>query len=185
MKTSLVKKVCAIIIAAALFAVAANAQIVYTDVNPDSTVRSFPRGSVNYNLDLNNDGLYDFKITSSNIPIGCRLGTILFNLYVNITRLDSNVVATDSYGNYALKMGLNQDINSNLKWSQLTLNLESKIGCSRRLDGYWTNISDGYLGLKLTIGNKTYYGWARVSVSVGSLSCSFTIKDYAYNSIPD
>jgi hypothetical protein len=44
---------------------------------------------------------------------------------------------------------------------------------------------DGYIGLKLKKAGLIYYGWTRLSVSVSSTSASFTIKDYAYNSVPN
>src|SRR5437762_538264 len=44
--------------------------------------------------------------------------------------------------------------------------------------------SDGYLGLGLVKGTDTYYGWVHLSVSVSYNSVGFTVKNYAYNSVP-
>ena len=57
MKKQLLKKISAFIFIAMLFSASANAQIVYTDVIPDSTMLdNFPIGlnTKNYNLDLDN-----------------------------------------------------------------------------------------------------------------------------------
>src|SRR6266536_4448088 len=184
MKISLPKKLHAILIASTLYTATTNAQIVYTDVNPDKKFSSSVPGSVSYSLDLNKDRIVDFTITYSINPIGCRLGAIAFNHYVYITSHDSNAVATDSFaGIYALKMPLNQDISSNIRWSHSTLKLVSKAGCTNSFDGAWRDPSDAYLGLKLRVKGNAYYGWVRLSVSVFSLSGSFTVKDYAYNSV--
>ena len=51
--------------------------------------------------------------------------------------------------------------------------------------GDWPSSTDGYIGLKLEKAGLIYYGWARLSVSISSTSASFTIKDYAYNSVPN
>jgi hypothetical protein len=49
--------------------------------------------------------------------------------------------------------------------------------------GYWPSVTNKYLALKLIVGTNTYYGWARFDLL--AISASFTIKDYAYNSIPN
>jgi len=46
--------------------------------------------------------------------------------------------------------------------------------------GYWPDVNNKYLALKLIVGTNTYYGWARLDVF--AISSSFTIKDYAYES---
>ena len=60
MTTSLLNKLIVIIIVLISFADAAHAQIVYTDVKPDLTFST--NGSVYY-IDLNKDGINDFKIS--------------------------------------------------------------------------------------------------------------------------
>ena len=44
-------------------------------------------------------------------------------------------------------------------------------------------MKDKYLGLKIEVKGKTYYGWVRLDVAKDAKS--FTIKSYAYDSIPD
>ena len=67
MKRQLQKKFYAFIFTAMMFSASANAQIVYTDLNPDSTMYcNAPVNpcNKNYNLDLNNDANNDFIIGS-------------------------------------------------------------------------------------------------------------------------
>ena len=53
--------------------------------------------------------------------------------------------------------------------------------CCCYLKRWW----DGYVGLQLIHAGQTYYGWVRMDVNVTAGSASMTIKDYAYNSIPN
>src|SRR5262245_30963943 len=66
-----------------------NAQIVYTDVNPDVTT------SGTYNLDLNNDGTIDFVIAHTSKSVNgnnkCK-GQTATNDYLKVTPLDNNQV---------------------------------------------------------------------------------------------
>ena len=68
MKQLLSKKLSAFIVTAMLFSASANAQIVYTDINPDTSIirtRLNLRGnySIEQNRDINNDGIPDLKFT--------------------------------------------------------------------------------------------------------------------------
>jgi hypothetical protein len=56
------------------------------------------------------------------------------------------------------------------------------------LSGNWTTATDEFLGLTLVSNSQSYYCWVRLNVSaviIGPTSATFTIKDYAYNSIPN
>ena len=90
----------------------ANAQIVYTDIIPDTTVNT---NNGAYHLDLNSDGINDFNITyttafvsqlcgSTTIP---RTGT---NIFIMITPLGSNEVGNDTI--YPSALLLNSHIDS-------------------------------------------------------------------------
>src|SRR5438128_258823 len=110
-------------IIAALFAfgciASAQAQIVYTDVQPDASFKCNKAGCVqNYALDLNNDGVTDFSIVLMSIPPnpGCT-GS---GFRVSITPLNGNGVAapnpvTGSSPN-AWKYAAAVNVNSLLTW---------------------------------------------------------------------
>lgn len=174
---------------------AANAQIVYTDVNPDST------SSGTYNLDINNDGIIDFtlrKTKSFHVYVhctSCRVGTYAIPTSIYIQPLASNAIGLNGTNS---KLNLNAPINStSLTWSD-TLGLvlshtsysTSGLACyyghcipRSTLSGSWASGgTDKYLGLRINVGTASYYGWVLLTVSGSS---SFTVKGYAYDSKPN
>ncbi len=185
MKKQLQKKLSAFIVPIAIgmmFSASANAQIVYTDVIPDDTIS---QGT--YNLDLNNDGTNDFVITHSVTTFICA-GQPRPNRYIRVTPLGTNQVACYS-GTNATKMTLNANIDASvLTWNNSVNQLMASrtyhpLGCTPSVQGgQWINAVNGYLGLKLISSGNTYYGWARLNTLDAN---SFTIKDYAYNTIPN
>ena len=178
MKKQLLKKLSCFIVTALMLSVSANAQIVYTDVNPDTTIANRI-----YHLDLNNDGTTDDSITLfvSRPYIGeCR------GSKVSIFAINGNAVSSSTY---PLAMNINDTISSALTWSASGdlryIQSGDPTSCPNDTLGYWTNAIDYYLGLKLIVGTYTYYGWLRMQITVDPLYASGIIKDYAYNSIPN
>ena len=176
------------IIVNSLCCIIANAQIVYTDVIPDSTIST--NGGM-YNLDLNNDGIIDFTFKVYHSVVGCApLGYSHGSGWVRILPSGSNQVA-DTILNHPNPLNLNTVIGNGISfWSNDSLQtLRSffrNCGSSIVYSGYWIPTGDHYLGLKL-IGNfATYFGWVRLDVHAFSLAViGVVIKDYAYNSIAD
>ncbi|MBP9083557.1 MAG: T9SS type A sorting domain-containing protein [Bacteroidia bacterium] len=191
----------AFIITAVLFTASANAQIVYTDVNPD-VVRgcNYPGPcSANYLIDLNNDGINDFTFspTAKGFSCGnCSPNTIL----ILGTRDSALVISTvqswisDTVGGF----GLIRLIDSSLAWTNtvhtLAQNGERCQVCpsgfgsfktSQGITGNWINVSGKFMGLKVKVGSDFYYGWIKLGVSIASYSVSITIMEYAYNSTPN
>ena len=186
MKKQLLKKLSAFIVTAMLFSASTNAQIVYTDVNPDTTINT--NGGV-YALDLNNDGITDFNITynTTTIPQGT-------NKYIRITPLGANKVGNDLSYPYPSALSINTLIDSSsFSWlSNANQSLISRIwfippprGGSPlwQTRGNWNGASDKYVPLQLDVSSQKYYGWARLDAATNAMS--FTVKDYAYNSIPN
>ena len=178
------------IIVNSLCFIIANAQIVYTDVNPDATYNS----DGIYNLDLNNDGTKDFALSRSSYTgtvhcTACTSPTTTLNVSIYLTPLNIN-----EFSEYTSSSQLSQSIliDSSLFWSNNQHTLYSRAlsngtYCIRghcvphiTKGGDWNPSSTNtYLGLRIHAGLQTYYGWVRMDVeSSGSL----TIKDYAYNS---
>ncbi len=56
--------------------------------------------------------------------------------------------------------------------------------CSGGPSGSWVNVNKRYLGLKLKIGGKVHYGWARLNVSIQGSAIVGTLTGYAYETIP-
>ena len=183
MKKQLQKKLSAFIVTAMMFSASANAQIVYTDVNPDYVI-SIPVVNpipTDYNIDLNNDGISDYKISCLFGFAPCRFRQYVS--YVKVSALNTNAVVAVGTTN-PLAMNFNDGILSGLAFSTSGyLRYVSGGYCGSTTLGVWPNSLDRYLGLKLIVGANTYYGWVRIQVSVGVNPFSCTIKDYAYNSI--
>ncbi|MBK8845916.1 MAG: T9SS type A sorting domain-containing protein [Bacteroidetes bacterium] len=188
MKNLLSKKFYAFIVTAMLFSASANAQIIYTDVNPDTTVIcSSSPCTQSYNLDLNNDGMVDFILNTYFDSLHCTASVfspLAIKQRVYITP-QSGKGTVSPMMNTPLMMNSNDTVGSNLTFSAnpAALRFISFDACPDS-GGSWTSTSDHYLGLKITVGNSTYYGWARLNVFVtGIPPVYFTLKDYAYNSI--
>jgi len=172
------------------------AQIVYTDVNPDQSFKD--SGSV-YHLDLNNDGINDFDVTYIKhlVTFSGHCFGAQTNYNINITPLQNNLVLSDA-NSRSFALNINDVVSpGSSSWSNtpneilrsalwqcvqpprgsgiLTYHLAASTS------GNWSDTADRYLGLKLTNGTDTFYGWARLSVS----AAGFTVKDYAYNSMPN
>jgi hypothetical protein len=178
--------------------------IVYTDVNPDTTVKCFIQSATYldscssiYFLDLNKDGINDFSIKYSARKAG--IGNLLSSYNYNIPRINSNVIVTPLSGNAVYDTIKYQGnlIDGGLKWVTSIPPLASTINLFQRcsgnnspmvlfcwgpviISGNWSGQIDKYLPLKLNVGTNVYYGWARLDVAIGGTS--FTIKEYAYNS---
>lgn len=197
MKKQLLKKLSTFIVTAMLFSVSANAQIVYTDVIPDSTMTCIGIGlpcTNNYNLDPDNDAITDFILTVfyHNPP---QLGGPTFS-YVTADPLNGNAVKDSLVNtlNVSIPLQFNAVIDSNLLLNQSWQTSGShslKYGqydgglSNDTVWGLWDSLSDYYLGLRLLQSGQTHYGWVRLRVDATHSYASLIVKDYAYNTIPN
>lgn len=160
----------------ALMSSQADAQIIYTDINPDSTTNI---GGDFYNLDLDNGGIFDYTIT---LNIGAGTYT---SQQVAISPTGSNGIAGDTVGAYVYPFAFNSGdtIKSTLQFNfTSSQSMASYFGPSYSY-GNFIGQTDKFIGLQFNIGINLHYGWARFDVD--STASQFTIKDYAYNSTPD
>jgi len=143
------------------------AQIIYTDI-PDETPNA------TYPLDLNNDSIVDFIIQFGGS--GSMIGVIC-------SPQNNNAYAGNFVGGVHLPWALSasSDICDTLSTWYESIN-PGIMGMGVNI-GYWPSATNKYLALKIMVGTNTYYGWARFDLL--AISSSFTIKDYAYNSIPN
>ena len=177
-----------------LFVIAtqAHAQIIYTDVIPDAT---YSGTNDSCYLDLDNNGEADYLIIRQAVPYYC------FNCLMSDPRLrvlifpmGTNVIADMTWISQQFPQCYQsgQVIGANLSYSVTNSMLRDASpggGCPPHLVACvpwpaftWANFPDGYLGLRFTIAGETHYGWARLSIPSAE---GFTLKDYAYNSVPD
>jgi hypothetical protein len=171
------------------------AQIIYTDVDPDVTVDAIHNdGPASYNLDLNNDGIIDFKLAAMDMQTS---GWGSHTLSVAIEPQGSNQVIAENvsfysmggnstyYTSIAAPLLYNELIAvSNGNWSSGNLLLCKHVcdetSCYRINDSI--PASNIYLGLAFPISGQAHFGWARLDVLGYD---KFKIKDYAYNAIPN
>src|SRR5437899_1612135 len=117
MKTALLKMYCALLFIAALMINTAQAQIIYTDIVPDTTI--IANGGF-YFLDLNNDSTFDFKINHTSSYL-CSAQSCTGHLtYSNtIDMLNGGGVVTS--GSYPLALNAGADIkNGGYSWQFLS-----------------------------------------------------------------
>ena len=178
---------------------AANAQVVYTDVNPDYLLT----GNFNsYSLDLNNDSFEDFTLTAIDTLISYVSSGYTYNAQITGAALRNPVLSNswlintssglpnplsqgDNIGNsgffassYSSSVGV--PIVAQFDYEYLLNGVT--ISSYNSTFGDFSFDQEGILGLKFNINGSIHYGWARIEVtSSGSIS----IKDYAYESTPD
>ena len=192
----------------ALIATQAHAQIIYTDVIPDA---SYSGTNDTCSLDLDNDGNIDFLIVQRTVDVPCPGGgggapacaatNTVPRSWVSITPMGTNAVARTGFS--ASQLPQWDAIDPALTWSntmralitpnppQCVSNGVFGYSCyAGGYDGTWfynDSFSNPYfLGLRFDSAGTTFHGWARLSIPIGGsiTATSFTLKDYAYNSVP-
>lgn len=148
-----------------------NAQIIYTDVNPDSLVTN------QYQLDLNNDGPPEFlieRVLDGGINV------------VQASGISSHDSLAGFYGGfpevagYPFALSSDEEIGSNTNLVD-----EGILGGDHPLimeDAEWPDDINRYLGLKFNISGQAHYGWAKIKISTDYVA--FTVIEYAYNATP-
>ena len=181
-KSTLLKKLTSysgLATAAILASKSSEAQILYTDVNPDDTV--YVVG--NYSLDLNNDGTSDFEFNLTHLQ-GTNPGNVLRvvgNSSNSITRDLINFPGMfDGYAYADIVLYGNPIGGTNAFFSQEILVSHYTSGNDF---GNWLNVQDQYMGLKIIANSNTYYGWARLSVP--GAANYMVVNDYAIDTVAD
>lgn len=205
MKKSLLDKLKAYSLSAGAFAAgtSAQAQVMYTNVEPDSATSGI--GS-SYDLDLNNDGTVDFILDiaqSTNYGYFTFTGGFFYfnNAHegVQISPQGSNrvlgnwpqalntgmIVQDQIYGwyNYSnMNLARHADVFSSFQFSSYYGSTFSGSYSWSYSGGNFLNTQDKYIGLRVVISGDTHYGWARLDVDSVT---SFVLKDYAIELTPD
>jgi len=133
-----------------------------------------------YELDLNHDGIADFKIDNHSFFTDTIVATLsAVPAQANNAVVGKQQISGNPYSAYALlpgaRVGPKQPFSGGwMAWSD---------GANR--SGRWVNVRGRYLGLKFNIKGKVHYGWARLNVTVGQSKISATLTGYAYETIPN
>jgi hypothetical protein len=152
----------------------AEARIVYTQTHKVIGLNG------SYKLDVNHDGIADFKIFDS------YLYSVVYNinrLFVTPYRLNGvqetrNAAAADVQG---ARIGPN----SFFLYRQAEMCSAATGNSHTRSYGPWLNVKNRYLGLRFKIKGKTHYGWARLTVTVDDIQIKAILTGYAYETIPN
>ena len=132
-----------------------------------------------YELDLNHDGIVDFKIDNHSFFTDTIVATLgAYPAQANNAVVGRQRQIGSPYYAYALTRGVaigpKQPFTGGwMAWSD---------GANR--EGRWVNVRNRYLGLKFRIKGKVHYGWARLNVTVGNSRISATLTGFAYETIP-
>lgn len=186
-----------------------SSKIIYTDVIPDTIIAD--ASTPIYNLDLDKDGVYDFRFNYTVRSMQCRAtGGYGFELYIKVEPADNssnkilNVVygwaapnfldtipaALDTLKEISSKSGALLSSYSQTSTGGVWLSSSSQIlrhnySCCCTDGEYFFDSNDKYLGLKLVKGDLVFYGWVRLNGNLGWNGTPIVIKDYAYNSSQD
>ncbi len=133
-----------------------------------------------YNLDLNRDGVTDF-ILKDTFFTNC--STFASSVAVNPAVKGNGAEGWTGFRPYAfaLKPGAKIGPAQYFPGREMA-SLDSGPG-GKYYVGSWVNVKKRYLGLRFKIDGKTHYGWARLSVEVGSHNVSATLTGYAYETV--
>lgn len=154
------------------FAQSASAEVVYTPVR----TALFPR----YALDLNHDGIIDFRI----------FGNAVSN-YASLEvepAVKGNRIRSAHSGGCAPRLAagalpVGSVIGPTASFTKAASCMFE--GYSGGYDGPWVDMQHHYLGLAFVIDGKMHFGWARISVSSNcSIECRARIEGYAYETEP-
>ncbi len=161
--------------------VESKACIVYKNIQPDSTLKmdastQFGNGVI---IDINNDGTND-----------CSFIWYWFSGFgwqMSITGDTSNVsyiVEQDTlqFGEKILTpLSTTDTVKANANWGASEYG--NAIADSNRLN--FAGKGDKYIGIRLKVNGKTYYGWVLVSFDSAANNRSLTVKSYAFNNAVD
>jgi hypothetical protein len=151
--------------------------------SPDKTLQDIEISCFNYfdrdSLDINKDNIIDLEITYSSavpdiyntccinpdptftcIPTGHK--------FISVKILNSNFsIATDSF-NYIKALPALQEINNSMIWKNNEELFLYQWVFPGSTTGYWINVEEQFVGLKLEKDTKSIFGWIRMSLSTTS-----------------
>ena len=178
----------------------ANAQVVYTDVNPDYLLS----GNLSvYPLDLNNDASPDFMLmnldTLINYVSTSYSNVVTYNINVDAATINPGAssngwLQSNSYpaalaqGAMIGSTGSFESSSSSFGYPLAAVVQQSVLYNGVPVYNYSDTIGnfqmdqEAILGLRFKINNNIHYGWARIEYTLGGI---LSIKDYAYDATPN
>ncbi len=181
---------------AALGTSIAEAKLLYTDIDPDSSLMN--DGDV-FQIDLNQDGIFDHRLHVNQYS-SISTSTIVKNRIFSALGLSDNDMLTsyiqvsnssNSYYSFSAVQKLEKGdlISSSGSFSKSAYfggYVYYKTNSNTRIQhmGPWKGVNMKYMGLRIKMDSVTYgYGWARASIN--SKYDSILIHDFAYQDCPN
>jgi hypothetical protein len=141
------------------------------------------------NLDLNHDGVNDFRFHFSPGPHSAGLGVSPLNKSNEAVGYSYAFRRSNRVGVYASALPAGVRIGPRQKnFQQGIAELLNVYGLtsSSIFFGQWKDAHGRYLGLKFVVSGETHYGWARLSVHIVLVGkSSIYLNGYAYETIPN
>ena len=160
----------------AALAMPVQARIVYTPVNVTLPTNSY------YPIDLNHDGITDFKFYLSSGHVICPppLGHS-YRVYLTVQPTTGRGGIVGSSYASALQSGVQIDFHQGFYQGIALMYSVFFGGCNFQV-GQWYRVPPRYLGLQFQINGQTHYGWAELSTN-GETGVN-TLYGFAYETIP-
>ncbi len=158
--------------------ISAKADIVHVD--PEDIIVD---KSNNYDIDIDNNGINDFKIRQGdiNLPFSSYQSDLTVSAY------EGNYISTSN--GWIAKQSSSISVNSANIWKNAARFLSGTRYYSSSwmtLNGNWeSNADEKYFGIKFDISGSTHYGWIRASVENNVGDLKVTIHDWAYEDQPN
>jgi hypothetical protein len=162
----------------------ADAEVVFTKVQ--QTINTHQ----GYAIDLNHDGIVDFRIQNIFKQQSQRGYPYTSIIQLQAVPAHGVQVGNSQYEAAALRSGANigpiQPTHPN-QFRAATMAGQFRFGSfGTYYGGSWLNVSNRYLGLAFSINGKTHFGWARLTVNWNhEWALSADITAYAYETVPN
>jgi hypothetical protein len=159
-------------VAGAVASTPAKAEVVYTAVHHNV--------DLNYHLDLNNDGITDFLIHSSQLSSFGKL-----EVFPEVT---GNRIAAVHQRCYFSTMAAAALVSGAQIGPDTPLLAQANCMAGEvedSVNGPWLGEKNHYLGFSFFISGKKHFGWARLNMNGMSYDHMATITGYAYETIPN
>jgi len=155
------------------------AQIIYTDIQPDTTIIAPDDSWGMYYVDINLDGQNDFLLNHHNMLIEWDYQKV----EMSTEHAYAEVLCEDTYNHYPLMFSFNDTIKPGANsWFCPASGGFMIVLNENGTAGYWMGgVEDKYLAVRIKFANKWHYGWIRMDIP--SNAGSYTVKDFAYNSV--
>jgi hypothetical protein len=157
----------------------AAAKIIYTPAKVGIRV------GMSYNLDLNRDGISDFRLGVYYTAITQNgTGTRIYDLYVRALQKPNAAVIGNRGFARAFRPGITVGPKQVFGPGTFSTTMAGcRNGRAQTSRGPWLNVQNRYLGLRFTINGRIHYGWARLTTTGCPLSG--TLTGYAYETVPN